>query len=139
MIAAFYGGELVWRERDRKINELIDSTAVPSWVMTVPKILAIFLILLIVNLAAALTGMVYQLVEGARSLGVSEYLGWFIVPAAVDGLLIAILAVFFQVLSPNKYVGWGILFVWFVLGIFLDNMGYGDPLYTYGRRTQVSR
>ena len=52
MIAAFYGGELVWRERDRKMNELIDSTAVPSWVMTVPKILAIFLILLIVNLAA---------------------------------------------------------------------------------------
>ena len=27
MIAAFYGGELVWRERDRKLNELIDSTA----------------------------------------------------------------------------------------------------------------
>ena len=24
MIAAFYGGELVWRERDRKINELIE-------------------------------------------------------------------------------------------------------------------
>ena len=106
MIAAFYGGELVWRERDRKVNELIDSTAVPSWVMTVPKMLAIFLILLIVNVAAALTGMVYQLVEGARVLGIPEYLAWFIVPAAIDGLLIAILAVFVQVLSPNKYLGW---------------------------------
>src|SRR5690606_5570404 len=41
MVAAFYGGELVWRERDRKINELIDSTPLPSWVMTVPKIIAI--------------------------------------------------------------------------------------------------
>ena len=58
LIAAFYGGELVWRERDRKMNELIDSTAVPSWVMTVPKMLAIFLILLIVNVASALTGIV---------------------------------------------------------------------------------
>ena len=37
MIAAFYGGELVWRERDRKLNEIIDSTPVPSWVMTVPE------------------------------------------------------------------------------------------------------
>ena len=46
MIAAFYGGELVWRERDRKLNELINSTPVPSWVMTVPKILAIFVVLL---------------------------------------------------------------------------------------------
>jgi len=131
MIAAFYGGELVWRERDRKVNELIDSTAVPSWVMTIPKMLAIFLVLLIVNVAAALTGIAYQLIEGARVIGVPEYLAWFIVPAAIDGLLIAILAVFVQVLSPNKYLGWGILLVWFVSGIFLHNMGYDDPLYMY--------
>ena len=69
MIAAFFGGELVWRERDRKLNEMIDSTAVPSWVMTIPKIIAIFVVLLVVNVAAALTGMVYQMVEGARVLG----------------------------------------------------------------------
>ncbi len=131
MIAAFYGGELVWRERDRKLNELIDSTAVPSWVMTIPKMLAIFVVLLAVNVAAMATGLVYQLVEGARVLGIPQYLGWFIIPAALDGLLIATLAVFVQVLSPNKYVGWGILFVWFVSGIFLNNMGYSDPLYTY--------
>jgi aminopeptidase N len=137
MIAAFYGGELVWRERDRKMNELIDSTAVPSWVMTVPKIFAIFLILLIVNTVAALTGITYELIEGARTLGIPQFLGWFIIPAAVDGLLTAILAVFFQVLSPNKYVGWGLLFVWFVAGIFLSNVGYGNPLYTYGRAPGV--
>ena len=131
MIAAFYGGELVWRERDRKVNELIDSTAVPSWVMTIPKVIAIFLVLLIVNVAAALTGMVYEVIEGGRSIGVVQFFGWFILPSAVDGLLIAILAVFFQVLSPNKYVGWGILFVWFVVGIFMNNMGYGNPLYNY--------
>ena len=137
MIAAFYGGELVWRERDRKLNELIDSTAVPSWVMTVPKMIAIFVVLLVVNLAAALSGIFYQLVEGARTLGLPEYFAWFILPAAIDGLLTAILAVFVQVLSPNKYVGWGILFVWFVGSIFLNNMGYGDPLYNYGRAPNV--
>ena len=137
MIAAFYGGELVWRERDRKMNEIIDSTAVPSWVMTIPKILAIFLILLIVNLAAALTGVAYQLIEGGRTLGLGPLLSWFVLPAALDGLQIAILAVMFQVLSPNKYVGWGLLFVWFVAGIFLSNMGWSNPLYTYGRNPSV--
>jgi hypothetical protein len=29
------------------------------------------------------------------------------------------------------------LFVWFVLGIFLNNLGYGNPLYNYGRVPQV--
>ena len=137
MIAAFYGGELVWRERDRKLNELIDSTPVPSWVVTVPKIVAIFLVLLAVNLAAMATGLFYQLVEGAREAGILQYLGWFILPAAIDGLLIAILAVFFQVLSPNKYVGWGLMFVWFVGSIFLNNMGYSNPLYTYDNSPSV--
>jgi hypothetical protein len=131
MIAAFYGGELVWRERDRKLNELIDSTPVPSWIMTVPKILAIFVVLLVVNFAAMATGIFYQLVEGARAVGIPQYLGWYILPAAIDGMLIAILAVFAQVLSPNKYVGWGIIFIWFVGSIFLNNMGYANPLYTY--------
>src|SRR6476620_2034833 len=123
MIAAFYGGELVWRERDRKINELIDSTAVPSWVMTVPKIIAIFVVLLTVNIAAMLTGLAFEITKGAREISLWAYFAWFIIPAAIDALQIAILAVVVQVLSPNKYVGWGIIFIWFVGGIFLSNMG----------------
>ena len=137
MIAGFYGGELVWRERDRKMNELIDSTPLPAWVLTVPKVIAIFLVLIVVNVAGMLTGLFYQLVGGANEYGIGAYLTWFIIPAAIDALLLAVLAVFIQVLSPNKYVGWGILFVWFVGTIFLNNMGYGNPLYTYGRGPNV--
>jgi ABC-type transport system involved in multi-copper enzyme maturation permease subunit len=137
MVAVFYGGELVWRERDRKLNEIVDSTAVPSWVMTVPKIIAVFIIMLVINLMGMLTGLAYQFVEGASQLGIAQYLGWFIVPAAIDGLIIAVLAVITQVISPNKYVGWGIIFVWFVGSIFLNNMGYSNPLYTYDSSPNV--
>lgn len=137
MVAVFYGGELVWRERDRKLNEILDSTPVQSWLMTVPKVLAIFLVLVIFNLAALVTGVFYELVKGANDLGIPQYIDWFIVPAAINALLIAVLSVFVQVLSPNKYVGWAILFIWFVGTIFLSNMGYSDPLYTYGDSPNV--
>ena len=137
MIAGFYGGELVWRERDRKMNELIDSTPLPAWIMTVPKVIAIFLVLVVVNFAGMLTGLAYQALGGAREFGIGAYLAWFIFPAAIDALLLAVLAVFIQVLSPNKYVGWGLLFVWFVGTIFLNNMGFSNPLYTYGRTPGV--
>lgn len=137
LIAAFYGGELVWRERDRNLSEIIDSTPVESWVITVPKILAIFVVLFLVNLAAMVTGVLYELVKGAHELGIGSYFTWFAIPAAIDGLQIAILAVFVQVLTPNKYAGWAILFAWFVAGIFLSNMGWSDPLYTYGSGPNV--
>jgi ABC-2 type transport system permease protein len=31
IIATYYGGELVWRERERKMHEIIDATPLPAW------------------------------------------------------------------------------------------------------------
>jgi ABC-2 type transport system permease protein len=132
IVAVFYGGELVWRERDRKLNEIIDSAPVASWIMVLPKIIAIFLVLLLINVAGMVTGISFQLIKGAEQLGLGQYMAWFILPSAIDAALIAILAVFAQVISPNKYVGWGLMMVWFVGNIFLSNLGYQNMLYRYG-------
>ncbi len=47
------------------------------------------------------------------------------------------LAVVVQVLSPNKYVGWGVMLVWFVGTIFLSNMGFSNPLYSFASSPSV--
>jgi ABC-2 type transport system permease protein len=132
IIAVFYAGELVWRERDAKIGEIIDSTPAANWVITVPKVMAILAVLLLLHAAGMITGLTYQLIKGSAELGIANYLVWFVLPATVEMLLIAILAVFFQALSPNKYVGWGLFFVWFISRIFLRNLGYSNALYDYG-------
>ena len=132
MIAIFYGGELVWRERDRKMNEIIDSTPVADWIMFVPKILAIFLVLLLVNLCGVVTGVGIQLAQGSTDFSLSQYFLWFLLPSTIDALLLAALSVFFQIVSPNKYVGWGLMLIGFVVGIFLNNMGFSNELYHYG-------
>ncbi len=131
MIAIFYGGELVWRERDRKFHEIIDSTPVADWIMIVPKILALMCVMMLVNMAGVLTGMAVQLFRHSTDLALNEYLLWFVIPSTIGAMLLAVLAVFFQVISPNKYVGWGLMVVWFVVGIFLRNMGYENELYRY--------
>jgi hypothetical protein len=137
IIAVFYGGELVWRERDVKIGEIIDSTPTANWVITMPKVLAIFTVLLLINLVGMSTGLIFQLIKGAPEFGIANYFSWFILPGTVDMLLIAILAVFFQALSPNKYVGWGLFLVWFIARIFLQNMGYSNALYDYSGNPEI--
>ena len=132
IVAVFYGGELVWRERDVKIGEIVDATPAPAWAMFVPKILAVFVVLLAMALVGMLTGIAYQLIKGAPSIDVGLYLTAFVLPQSVDLLLLAVLAVFFQVLSPNKYVGWGLILVWFVGRVFLNNLGYTNMLYNFG-------
>ncbi|WP_285712025.1 ABC transporter permease/M1 family aminopeptidase [Erythrobacter oryzae] len=131
IIAVFYGGELVWRERDVKISEIIDATPVPAWAVFVPKILAIFGVLLAMALAGMFTGVLYQLAKGTGTVDPGLYLSAYVIPQSIDLLMIAILAVFFQVLSPNKYVGWGLFLAWFLVRIVMVNMGYTNILYSY--------
>ena len=137
IIAVFYAGELVWRERDVKIGEIIDSTPAANWVITIPKVLAILLVLLLIHAIGMVTGLTYQAISGSTDFGIGRYFAWFILPATAEMLLIAVLAVFFQALSPNKYVGWGLFFVWFISRIFLRNLGYSNALYDYGGNPAV--
>ena len=133
IIAVFYGGELVWRERDRKVNEIIDSTPVSGWVIFLPKIIAIFVVLLLVNFAAMAAGLGYHLIKGGDGINVTQYIVWFVIPISIDMFLFATLAVFFQILSPNKYIGWGLFLAWFVSMIFLRNLGYTNMMYFFPR------
>lgn len=132
MIAIFYGGELVWRERDRRFNEIVDATPTADWVMIVPKVLAILAVLLLVVLTGVLAGIGTQFIKGIVDLSPGKYLLWYVLPVTVDSMLVAILAVFMQVVSPNKYVGWGLMLIWFVASTFLGNLGYDGILYNYG-------
>jgi hypothetical protein len=102
IVAVFYGGELVWRERDVRINEIIDAAPVPGWAVFVPKILAILAVLLTMSLAGMLSGLAYQMVLGAEAIDMGLYLVAYVLPQSIDLLLIAVLSVFFQVLSPSK-------------------------------------
>ena len=132
IIAIYYGGELVWRDRDRKFHEIIDSTSVPGWSYLVPKTIAVAFVLIATLLVSVLAAMLIQTLRGYTDYEIGKYLAWYVLPMAVDMVLIAILAVFVQALSPNKYAGWGIM-VLFLIGTFvLASLGLEHPLFLYG-------
>ncbi|HET7434113.1 MAG TPA: M1 family aminopeptidase [Thermoanaerobaculia bacterium] len=109
VVAIYYAGELVWRERDRRVHELIDAAPMPNWAYVVPKTMAMALVLvsmLIVNVLASIT---LQLSLGYTALELGKYLLWYVLPVSFDMLLVAALAIFVQSLSPHKTVGWGIM------------------------------
>ena len=54
IIAIYYAGELVWRDRERRMHEIIDSTPAPDWAFIVPKILAISIVLFSTLVASVL-------------------------------------------------------------------------------------
>jgi ABC-2 type transport system permease protein len=132
IIAGFYAGDLVWRDRERRMAEIIDATPVTDWAFVLPKVLAIFLVLLTTNVVGMVAGMATQLFKGYAQLEPMGYLLWWIVPNTISALQLAILAVFFQAISPNKYVGWGLLVLYLIASITLGNLGFQHNLYNFG-------
>jgi ABC-2 type transport system permease protein len=115
IIAIFYAGELVWRERDRRVHEIVDATPLPSWAYVVPKTLAIALVLMASVLTSVVASVAIQLSLGYTNIEPGKYLLWYVLPMTWDMLLLAALAVFVQALSPHKAVGWGVV-VLFLMG-----------------------
>ena len=137
IVATYYAGELVWRERERRVHEITDSSAVPDWAFVLPKALGITLVLISLMVAAALTGIVLQTIRGYTNYELGKYLAWYLLPEAVSAASFAALAVFVQVLSPHKFVGWGIMVVYMISRIVLGNLGFDHPLYSFGASAAV--
>jgi len=132
IIAIYYAGELVWRDRERGMHEIVDATALPNWGYMVPKTLAVAGVLLATLVASVLVAMLIQLIRGPVPLAPGEYLAWYVLPNAADYLILAVLAVFVQAVSPNKYVGWGLMVLYVVATSVFVTIGWDHPLYLYG-------
>jgi len=109
VVAIYYAGELVWRERDRRVHELIDASPLPNWAYVIPKTAALaflFVAMLLLNVVAAI-GL--QLSLGFMDVELGKYVLWYVLPASFDWLLLAAVAIFVQALSPHKAIGWGVM------------------------------
>ncbi len=58
-------------------------------------------------------------------------------PQAVDWILLAVLAVFLQTISPHKFIGWGLMVIYLVTTITFVNLGFEAKLYNYGSTTDT--
>ena len=132
IVAIYYAGELVWRDRDRRTHEIVDSTAAPDWTFLVPKVLGLALVLSATLIVATLSGIAVQAYKGEVPFELGKYLFWYILPETISYALLAALAIFVQAMSPNKFVGWAVMVVYLISTIVMSNLGFDHLLYRYG-------
>ncbi len=111
VIVVTYAGELVWRERDRRMHEIMDAAPHPNWAYVVPKTAAIALLIFAMFLISAAAAISLQLGLGVQ-VEPGAFLLWYALPMTWDAMLVAALAICVQVLSPHKFVGWGIMLLY---------------------------
>ncbi len=130
LIVAYYAGEVMWKERDAKLAEVSDAMPVPNWVPLLAKTTAMFAVVLAFMLAGVVASIAFQLGHGYTNIEPGVYLETVLIDS-VPFVLMAVLAVFLQVVSNQKFLGYLLLIVGLLLSIVFQAMRFEHNLYLY--------
>jgi ABC-2 type transport system permease protein len=131
IIITFYAGELVWRERNQRSAEVTDAFPLPDWIPLTAKLGALLAVIVAFLLVGSLVGIGWQLAHGYTHLELGLYLETLALDA-IPFALLAALALFLQVLSNNKFLGYLLTIAWFVCQIGFGLLHWEQNLYDYG-------
>lgn len=131
LIGAFFAGELVFRERTLKLNEVHDTSPTPTWAMWTAKFVALLLVCVVAILAGIGTTMLIQTTKGYTDYQLSVYAAGVMMEFGMLVFFIAGLSFVLQILTNNKYVGFLGLLLYLVLDGVLPGMGLEHTLYRY--------
>lgn len=131
IVVAFYAGELVWRERSHRISDVTDAFPLPDWIPLLSKLTALAAVIVAFLAAGAIECVVYQLWRGDTPIEPGLYLS-YIALTALGFLLFGALALFLQAIANNKFIGYLLVVVYFVVRIALGQLHYDHHLYNYG-------
>ncbi|HIK46418.1 MAG TPA: hypothetical protein IGR64_16280 [Leptolyngbyaceae cyanobacterium M65_K2018_010] len=106
LLIIFLAGDLVWREREVKVDPLSDPLPVRSWAVVLGKLLALALILGLVLVLLMVGGLLAQTVQQYTHYELGVYAVGLFTLVLVDLLLISILAITIQVLVNQKFLGY---------------------------------
>ncbi len=131
IILTFYSGEIVWRDRGLLMADVHDSVPAPNWVYLGAKLIALFTVVLSVLAVSIVTAIGVQLAKGYTNLELGLYFKGIMLSAGAPFLLIAVLAIFFQVMSNNKYLGFLLMVLFFIAQPVLSALDFNHNLYLY--------
>lgn len=132
VLLTFYAGELVWRERQLRADQVADATPVPTAAVLLGKYTAMLGVLFAYATVVMLAGMVVPFLKGFPVVDVPVYLlhtypydfpGWIVMTA---------LAFLAQALVPRKPIGHVVVILVFVGNLAMLNLGYTHRLLQVG-------
>jgi ABC-type transport system involved in multi-copper enzyme maturation permease subunit len=132
IVAALYGAELIWRERDTRFDGIHDALPIGEASDWLSKLTAIAFVEGILFAVAILIGMLMQTIDGYYHYEVLQYIKEFYFITFPNFMGLAMFAMFVQTLVSNKFVGHGIVIGTFLLQTLLFGFGWENTLYLPG-------
>jgi ABC-2 type transport system permease protein len=132
VVTTFYAGELVWREREARVAQMIDALPVPSWLPLLGKTFGLIGLQVVMLLVAMSCGMLIQLFKGYFALEPGLYFHTLFLIQLPQYALVAVLAIALQVLINQKYLAYFAMILYYLATITFSTLGLDHPMLLYG-------
>lgn len=106
VVITYFAGALVWKDRDDRVDEIADATPTPEWVSYAARLATLVAMVLLIEVGALITGVIYQVAEGFHRFQLGLYTQELLVRDGSTFAFLAILAFFIHAFAANKYVGY---------------------------------
>jgi ABC-2 type transport system permease protein len=132
-VITFYTGVLVWRDRDARISEIVDSTPVPSGYILLAKLIAMYVGVLLVLASTIPVAVVVQLFNGFAQVDLETYIVRLLVVEGLGFAYLITLSFLLHSIINNRYIAYFAFvaamivnaFVWPVLDVQSNMILFG--------------
>jgi ABC-2 type transport system permease protein len=135
IIGALYAGEVIWRERDVRFEQIHDSLPLRDWTDFVSKFLALAMVETVLASVVLVCGVLSQAVSGYFRFELVHYAKEIYLIYLPQLLMVILLALFLQTILGNKFVAHALVVGFFILIPILYSWGIENRLYMYGEIT----
>ncbi|MFT7030094.1 MAG: hypothetical protein ACJA2C_001489 [Marinoscillum sp.] len=133
IITVFYTGEIVWKERDVKMNLIYDALPYANYVSLASKFLGMVLMSIFILSVLMFTGIAIQLIKGYPVIEWNIYFTNLFVDTLSVMVLYLVLGLFIQALVNHKFVGFGLMFVFYMSLIVINELGVEHGMFFFAR------
>ena len=119
IILVFFTGELYWREKENNISGIIDATPASNLVHFLGKFSALMIAMSILIMIGIIIGILNQLYNGFYDIKLNVYFISAFVQPLLSMVLWVMISFLVQSLVSNKFLGYFIVIVLFVINPFL--------------------
>jgi ABC-type transport system involved in multi-copper enzyme maturation permease subunit len=132
LLVAVFAGELVWREREVGMGDIVSVAPVPNWVAMLGRFLALVAMLATLQAVLMGAGVLLQAIRGYYRFEIGVYLELLFGVKLVDYVLLAALAMAVHIVVNHKYLGHLVVVLYFALTQVAGLIGLRNRMLIYG-------
>lgn len=132
-IITLYAGELVWRERDAGVNQIVDAMPTQRWVIFGSKLATLMMVQVILEMIVMAAGLTTQISLGYHRFEFGLYFRELFVNRLLIFWVLCVFTLAVHAIVNNKYLGHFVVVLYYLVVFVLPGMGWEDLLYRFGQ------